>query len=228
MSRLIAKYAEAVQRSLYFDRRSAQRLATEVEDHLCEALACDTSGPSDAAARRAIHRFGSPAEIAAVYTAQIFPERLKATWRSGLLLGALVVLTMWLRRTLDLLPQLDGLPGTRVLLFTDAIGFRIAIVLGVLAWLMSIRDRAARRAPSVVQALVAASAALCLSVAASLIVAAVAVVTTAWSMASLVAMGSTILAGLLMVLLLARIRMLRGYAALMTRGGERPSNIDAY
>jgi hypothetical protein len=217
MSDLIASYADAVRKSLSFDRRSADRLATEVEDHLHEALACNASGPSDAAARLAIRRFGSPADLAAVYTAQIFPERLKATWRFGLMLGALVLLTMWLRRALDLLPWIDNLPSAEALLATDAIAFRVAFAVGIGAWLVALSGQTARNISLIVLALVAAAGALGLSVAASFVVASAAVVTTGWSAPSLIAMGSTISTCVLMGFLIARIRILRGYAMLMTR-----------
>jgi hypothetical protein len=227
MSQLIANYAEAVRRSLRFDPESAQRLASEAEDHLYEALERDAAGPSDEAARRAIRRFGSPAEIIATYTVQLFPERLKATWRSGLLLGMLVVLTMWLRRVLELVPRIDGLPGTKALLLTDAIGFRVAIAAGIVAWLLSVSDQANRRAPFVAHLLVAAAGALGLSVAASFAIASVAVVTSGCSSASLIPMGSTILVCVLMALLIPRIRILKGYAALIARNGRQPQGFMA-
>lgn len=220
MSDLIARYAAAVRYELSFDRRCAQRLAIEAEDHLYEALERDAAGPSDAAARRAIGRFGSPTDIAAVYTAEIFPERLKATWRSSILLGALVMLTMWLRRALDLLPQIDSLSGTKVLLATDAAGFRIAITIGVVAWLLSVIKPAIQRASLIVKILMAAAVALGFSVAANVIVASVAVVKTEASPASFIALGSAILASVLMAFLLIKLRMLQGYASLIMRSGR--------
>jgi hypothetical protein len=217
MSDLIAAYVDAVRQSLPFDRRSARRLAAEAEDHLYEALECDPSDPSDEAARRAISRFGSPNELAAFYTAQMFPERLKATWRYGLVLGAMVLLTMWLRRALELLPSIDGLPGAKTLLFADSVGFRVAIAAGVVAWLLSVIDQAPRTTPLIVQVLVLSLGALGFSVSASVLVASAAVVLSGWSTASLIAMGSTLSVCVMMAFLVARIRMLRGYAALMAR-----------
>lgn len=228
MSQLIADYSEAVRRSLRFDPESAQRLASEAEDHLYEALEQNGSDPSDEAARSAIRRFGSPAEITAIYTLRLFPERLKATWRSILLLGTLVVLTMWLRRVLELIPQIDGLPGTKALLLTDAIGFRVAIAAGILAWLLSVRDQANRHAPFVTHLLVAATGALGLSVAASFAIASVAVVASGWSSTSFIPMGSTILVCVLMALLVARIRILKGYATLIARNDQQAGDLKTF
>jgi hypothetical protein len=225
MSHLIASYADSVRQSLSFDRQSANRLAAEVEDHLYEALACDLSDVSDDAAQVAIRGFGSPAELAATYTAQIFPERLKATGRLGLILAALVLLAMWLRRAFELLPWINGLPGTKTLLFADAVGFRVAVAVGIVAWSMFILNHASRHTPLIVQTLIVAAGALSLSIAASVVVALAAVVLSGWSTASIIAMISTLSACVMMVFLIAKIRMLRGYAALMARRPYRPNYV---
>jgi hypothetical protein len=217
MSYLIADYAESLRQSLSFDRQSAQRLANEAEDHLYEALDHDSSGSPEEVARRAIQRFGSPTDIATEYTKQIFPDRLRATWRSGLLLGTLILLTMWLRRALDLLPRLEGLPGGKALLATDSIGFRIAIAAGILAWLLSILDRQRRHMPLIVRALIAAAGALCLSISANLAIALAVVINDGVSSVSILSVCSTLPACVLMVMLVTKIRVLRGYAALMDR-----------
>lgn len=215
MSQLIANYAKAVRQSLDFDRETAVRLAAEAEDHLYEAAARDCAGPTEEAVRRAIRRFGPPTEMAALYTQEIFPARLQAAWRSALMIAVMIAITMWVRRALELTPHLSEHPWITALLFADATGHRVAILLGVLAWLASLRARAYGHILTAADALTAAVAALAVSALASLMIAAAALIHSGVSLTALIPLACALGVCLLLIILLIKIRMIRGYAGLI-------------
>ena len=227
MSDLIARYTDEVRRSLAFDRESAERLAAEIEDHLYESLAEASGPPGDEQVRAAIRRFGSSRTVIATYITQIFPQRLGAAWQTGLVLGALILVVMWLRRELGLLPLVEGQPGTETLLIVDAIGFRAAVMAGLFAWGLSAVDQARRYASLLIPLLLAAAGALTLSIAASIILSSTAVIASGWSSSSLVGLTSALIAGALMLFLAGRVRTVIGYVGLITRLNRQPHDIEA-
>lgn len=223
MSDLIAAYANSVGRSLSFDAESADRLAAEVEDHLHEAMDHAGSGLAEERARIAISRFGSPSGLVAAYTVQIFPQRLKATWRTGLFMGALVLMAMWLRRALILTQWVEDSPAMTALLLVDSIAFRAAIVGGLVAWVTAVVSRSAHHRTFLVCVLIAAAGALTLSIGASIIVGFASVVLSGGSSSSLAGLACALAAGGLMAILAARLRMVIGYAGLMAKLARRPN-----
>jgi hypothetical protein len=64
---LIDDYVERLARKLDFDRSLSQCVRQEVEDHLREAAAADTTNDVAAAERRAVANFGDPDVIAAQF-----------------------------------------------------------------------------------------------------------------------------------------------------------------
>ena len=58
MAGLIDDYIASLKQELDFDQTLAQRLSSEVEDHLREAAEADPAWPSPEAERRALQRFG--------------------------------------------------------------------------------------------------------------------------------------------------------------------------
>lgn len=66
---LIADYLDTLTRELRFDIALSRRVRTEVEDHLCEAIAGAAGDASIEAQRRVIANFGDPRDIARRYAA---------------------------------------------------------------------------------------------------------------------------------------------------------------
>jgi hypothetical protein len=215
MSDLINNYSDAIRQRLSFDRTTAERLAEETQDHLYETMASAGDDASDDAVRRAIRRFGSPEDIAMAYTRETFPARLRSTWASGVLLCAIVALTMLLRRSLQLLPDFTGMPELHVVFFADAVAFRLAIILGLLAWAASMHTAAYRHSAIIVKTLVAAAIALMVSISASLILTACALSSHGWSMTTVVPFVPSLLACLLLAKTWPKICVLKGYASLI-------------
>jgi hypothetical protein len=114
MAGVIDDYVAALRRELDFDPVLAQRLASEVEDHLRAAAEADPAWPSPGAERRAVERFGLGREIAAQFAADAVDRQARRTWVT---LAVTVVVTfiamrlrvMWLDdgAILSLVPLID-------------------------------------------------------------------------------------------------------------------------
>lgn len=223
MSALITSYADALRQSLAFDPHAAERLAAEVEDHLAEAVANDTTHQPSEAARRAIRRFGSPHDIAAAYTREHFPLRVQAALRFALPLGGLVLLSMWLRNGLAALPAIAGPETAERLAHADDLGFRVAIALTALAWVVSRLGRSGHRLRTTVLALSGSAVAATVSVAAGGLLAAASLADQGLSATTAGWSASALLSVVLLGGLIHQLRILKGYADLSATPPHTPT-----
>ena len=74
---MISGYLETLSAALSFDRALAQRVRQEVEDHLQQAIAADSSNGGSAAEHRAIAEFGNAQVIAAQFATISVAEQMR-------------------------------------------------------------------------------------------------------------------------------------------------------
>src|SRR5215475_7593006 len=149
MASLIDQYVECLRRELDFDRTVAERLASEVEDHLREAAEADPAWPAPEAERRAIERFGLSREIAAQFAADAIARQARRTWITILACVVVTFVAMRLR-----VVWLDGDDASALAPIVDRYAFIAAIATGAIGWLGS---RRSLLAPSICLAGLAAS-----------------------------------------------------------------------
>jgi hypothetical protein len=132
---LIDDYVAGLRRELDFDRTVADRLASEVEDHLREAAEADPAWPAPAAERRAIERFGLSREIAAQFASDVIERQARRTWITILACVIVTFVAMRLR-----VIWLDGDAVSALAPIVDRYAFIAAIAAGAIGWLGSRRS----------------------------------------------------------------------------------------
>lgn len=132
MAGVIEGYVASLRRELDFDAALADRMAEEVESHLCDAAAADPAWPSAEAERRAVERFGLAREIAAQFAADAVDRQARRTWIALLAAVAVTFVAMRLR-----VIWLDGLGDNLSMLasFVDRYAFISALAVAIVGWL---------------------------------------------------------------------------------------------
>ena len=138
MAGVIDDYVTALRRELDFDPALAERLASEVQDHLRDAAEDDPAWPSADAERRAVERFGLGREIAAELAADAVDRQARRTW---ITLAVTVVVTFVAMR-LRVMWLDDGAISTLAPLI-DRYAFIAALSVGVIGWFAFRRSLAA-------------------------------------------------------------------------------------
>jgi len=138
MTRAIDDYVATLRRELDFDRALADRLASEVEDHLREAAEADPAWPSPEAERCAVERFGLGREIAAEFAADAIDRQARRTWITLAVTVAVTFVAMRLR-----VIWLDDGAGPDLAPLIDRYAFVAALTVGVVAWFAFRRSLAA-------------------------------------------------------------------------------------
>ncbi len=129
MSGAIDNYVANLRRELDFDPALAERLASEVEDHLRDAAEADPAWPSPEAEHRAVERFGLGREIAAQFAVDAVDRQARRTWIALAVTVVVTFIAMRLRAIwLD-----DGAVATLAPI-VDRYAFIAALVAGVVAW----------------------------------------------------------------------------------------------
>lgn len=126
---VIDRYVANLRRQLDFDPALADRLASEVEDHLRHAVESDPAGPSVEAERRAVERFGLAREIAGQFAADAVDRQARRTWLT--LLVAVVVTFVAMRLRIMWLDD-SAVPALAPLI--DRYGFLVALAVSTLGW----------------------------------------------------------------------------------------------
>jgi hypothetical protein len=129
MAGVIDDYVAALRRELAFDRSLAERLASEVEDHLRDAAEADPAWPSAEAERRAVERFGLSREIAAELAADAVDKQARRAW---ITLAATVAVTFVAMRLRVVWLDDGAVPALAPLI--DRYAFIAALSVGVIAW----------------------------------------------------------------------------------------------
>ena len=129
MAGVIDDYVAALRCELDFDPALADRLASEVEDHLRDAAEADPAWPSLDAERRAVERFGLGREIAAELASDAVDRQARRTW---ITLAATVVVTFIAMRLRVMWLDDGGLPALAPLI--DRYAFIAALSVGVIGW----------------------------------------------------------------------------------------------
>jgi hypothetical protein len=127
---VIERYVANLRRQLDFDPALAERLASEVEDHLRDAVEADPAGPSVEAERRAVERFGLAREIAGQFAADSVDRQARRTWLT--LLVAVVVTFVAMRLRIMWLDD-GAVPALAPLI--DRYGFLAALAVSAVGWL---------------------------------------------------------------------------------------------
>ncbi|MFO1086978.1 MAG: hypothetical protein U1E21_20680 [Reyranellaceae bacterium] len=122
-------YVAALRRELEFDPALAARLASEVEDHLRDAVDADPSGPSVEAERRAVDRFGLAREIAGQFAADAVDRQARRTWLTLLVTIVVTAVAMRLR-----IMWLDDGAAPPFAPLIDRYGFVAALAVGAVGW----------------------------------------------------------------------------------------------
>ena len=91
---MIAEFLDKLTTALSFDRKLAQRVSSEFEDHLAEAVAVDPALNRADAERRAVSRCGDPRAIAAELAVTALAQSTKrlALWLVLVLVGVLLAM----------------------------------------------------------------------------------------------------------------------------------------
>ena len=135
---MISEYAARLAGKLSFDRTLSHRVRQEVEDHLREAVAADSSGEPLEAERRAIANFGDPHAIAAQFAAASLAAQTRKIGVTAILVIAGVFLAMTTRVTWYDLTQWgvceDLLALSETLGLIDRSAFLIAAIGGIASW----------------------------------------------------------------------------------------------
>ena len=138
MTGAIDDYVATLRRELDFDRALADRLASEVEDHLREVAEADPAWPSPEAERCAVERFGLGREIAAEFAAHAIDRQARRTWITLAVTVAVTFVAMRLR-----VIWLDDGAGPDLAPLIDRYAFVAALTVGVVAWFAFRRSLAA-------------------------------------------------------------------------------------
>ena len=129
MAGVIEDYVAALRRQLDFDPTLAQRLTSEVEDHLRDAAESDPAWPSSEAERRAVQRFGLSRQIAAQFAADAIDRQVRRTWLTLLATVIVTFIAMRLR-----VIWLDDGAVSALAPLIDRCAFIVVIAVGVIGW----------------------------------------------------------------------------------------------
>lgn len=129
MAGVIDDYVAALRRELAFDPTLAERLASEVEDHLRDAAEADPAWPSADAERRTVARFGLGREIAAELAADAVDRQARRTWITLAVTVAVTFVAMRLR-----VMWLDDGAISALAPLIDRYAFVAALSVGVISW----------------------------------------------------------------------------------------------
>lgn len=126
---VIEQYVANLRRQLDFDPALAERLGSEVEDHLRDAVEADPAGPSIEAECRAVERFGLAREIAGQFAADSVDRQARRTWLTVLVAVVVTFVAMRLR-----IMWLDDSVAPALAPLIDRYGFLAAIAVSVVGW----------------------------------------------------------------------------------------------
>jgi hypothetical protein len=129
MAGMIDDYVAGLRRALDFDRTVADRLASEIGDHLREAAEADPAWPAPEAERRVIERFGLSREIATQFAADAIDRQARRTW---IIMAACVTVTFVAMRLRVM--WLDGDSISAMAPLIDRYAFIAAIAVGAIGW----------------------------------------------------------------------------------------------
>jgi hypothetical protein len=138
MAGVIDDYVANLRRELDFDPALANRLASEVEDHLRDAAEADPVWPSPEAERRAVERFGLGREIAAQFAVDAVDRQARRTWIALAVTVAVTFIAMRLR-----VIWLDDGSVSALAPLIDRYAFIATLTVGVIAWFAFRRSLAA-------------------------------------------------------------------------------------
>jgi len=137
-SGVISEYAQSLAGRLSFDQSLSRCVRQEVEDHLWEAVAADTTGNPLEAQRRAIANFGDAHVIAAQIAVVSLAKQTKKIGVTVILATAAVFLAMTTRVTWYDLTQWGLCENTRTVSETvgliDRSAFWLAVIGGMAGW----------------------------------------------------------------------------------------------
>jgi hypothetical protein len=137
-SGVISEYAESLAGRLSFDRSLSRCVRQEVEDHLWEAVAANSTGDPLEAQRRAIANFGDARVIAAQIAVVSLAKQTKKIGVTVILAIAAVFLAMTTRVTWYGLTQWALCEDTRAVSETvdliDGSAFWLALIGGMAGW----------------------------------------------------------------------------------------------
>lgn len=128
MTSLIEDYIAGLRRDLQFDPDLAERVVTEIGDHLRDAAESEPLWPSADAERRAIARFGSAREIAAQFATDLVERKAKRTWL--VLLATIVVTWLAMRLRVSLIEDTSSTLAPLV----DRYAFAAAMGAAAIGW----------------------------------------------------------------------------------------------
>jgi hypothetical protein len=132
---VISEYLETLSAALSFDRALAQRVREEVEDHLQQAVAADSTKGGMAAEQRSIAEFGDAQAIAAQFAMISVAEQVRKLGVALILVIAGVFVAMkgriaWYAVTGGDLGH-DMTPVTRIVGSVDRYSFWLSAIIGV-------------------------------------------------------------------------------------------------
>ena len=135
---IVSDYLDTLTRALGFDRRLAQRVRQEVEDHLLEAVAAEPEDDTDTAQLRAVQNFGDAHSLAGEYAAQSLLHQSRRVGTVALCVASGILVAMnvrgawygWMQWSLSAELQTVRKIGLRI----DLYAFVIALALGLAGW----------------------------------------------------------------------------------------------
>jgi hypothetical protein len=136
---LIDDYVERLTRKLDFDRSLSRRVRQEVEDHLREAVAADTTDDVAAAERRAVANFGDPDAIAAQFAVISLATRSRRMSGASILGIAAIFIAMKGRVAWYAAAQgttnIDLRSIVAIVSSVDRYAFRFSVIAAIGCWL---------------------------------------------------------------------------------------------
>jgi hypothetical protein len=129
MAGVIDDYVANLRRALDFDPALAERLASEVEDHLRDAAEADPAWPAPEAERRAVERFGLGRRIAAEFAVDAVDRQARRTWITLAVAIAMTFVAMRLRAM-----WLDDAAVLTLAPLVDRYAFIAALAAGLIGW----------------------------------------------------------------------------------------------
>jgi hypothetical protein len=135
---MIPDYVERLARELSFDRSLARNVRQEVEDHLWEAVAADSTGNTLAAQRRAIASFGDARVIAAQFAVVSLARHSRRAGVAAVLVIASVFVAMKARIAWYASAQWaisdDMRAVSGLVIRIDRYAFWLAVIIGLAGW----------------------------------------------------------------------------------------------
>jgi hypothetical protein len=135
---MIPDYLERLACELSFDRSLARNVRQEVEDHLWEAVAADTTGNTFAAEQRAIANFGDARAIAAQFAVISLARHSRRAGAAAVLVIASVFIAMKARIAWNAAAQLaigeDMRAVSGLVILIDRYAFWLSVIIGLGGW----------------------------------------------------------------------------------------------